>query len=318
MKVANIRMPDAHVFRSPHDFAAIPIQDWTVYIHGEKPFVVDVLKELCRIRKRFRNEISVCVLDVSLRSLVTVWCSSVFGLGYFEETLETIEAIEAIEPVQAIDSVQASQAPNEIQPIPAADVLQAPDARLQTVGPALCINLDRRTDRWTLFTENFDKFKVPYTRFSAVEDTNGALGCAKSHVAVLELQQDLPLAFVVEDDAMIQEPIEAFIDEFLKSDADVLLLGYNTRSFKNYSSTFFRVVDAYTTSCYIVKAKALPDVLASFRKSVEDLSKKIRNPIDLEWHKLQKRRVFVVPKRHVVIQRESYSDIERKIVNYKV
>lgn len=303
MKVANVRMSDAHFFETVQDLDAVPKEDWNLIVDGDKSFVVDILKAASRIRKQCRTTISVCVLNVSLRPLVKVWCSSVFGLGYFEDEFQRPES-----SVTEVPSV-----PAVVQPAPR----PPPDAR-GLLGPALCINLDRRTDRWTTFTENFDKYNVPYTRFSAVEDTNGALGCAKSHVAVLELQQELPVAFVVEDDAMITEPIEPLIDEFLRSTADVLMLGWNTRTFKNFSSTFFRVHDAYTTSCYIVKAKVLPDVLAAFRKSVSDLSKKIKNPIDVEWHKLQKRFIFVVPKRHVVIQRESYSDIENRVVNYKV
>jgi glycosyl transferase family 25 len=302
MKVANVRMSDAHFFETVQDLDAVPKEDWNLIVDGDKSFVVDILKAASRIRKQSRTSISVCVLNCSLRPLVKVWCSSVFGLGYFEDHFPAVEqAVPQVIPV--VETTPAPRPP--------------PDAR-GLLGPALCINLDRRTDRWTTFTENFDKYNVPYTRFSAVEDTNGALGCAKSHVAVLELQQDLPVAFVVEDDAMITEPIEPLIDEFLRSTADVLMLGWNTRTFKNFSPTFFRVLDAYTTSCYIVKAKVLPDVLSAFRKSVSDLSKKIKNPIDVEWHKLQKRLVFVAPKRHVVIQRESYSDIENRVVNYKV
>jgi hypothetical protein len=308
MKIANTRIEGIeglHVIETPADLSRLDIEPWTVYISGDKALLVSFLKHLCLVKKRTKNAITVCVLNASLKALAKVWCASVFFLEYLDESPQPIVAVQPQEAERALGP-----------PVP---TLEAP---VQDVsGPhfiAYCINLDRRTDRWGPFETNFQTFGMAYERVSAVEDTNGALGCAKSHVKILTEHKTDPYIFIAEDDATIQSPIRTTMEAFLKTSADVLLLGYNTNSFKPFNEQFFRVLDAYTTSCYLVKQKAVPMLIQSFEKSIRDLQRGVKNPIDLEWHKLQKRLVFVVPKTHLVIQRESFSDIEKRVVNYRV
>jgi len=182
------------------------------------------------------------------------------------------------------------------------------------------INLQKRRDRLAAINANFSAFRIPYVRFEAIEDKNGALGCAKSHVAVLRefLQDNDEFLYVAEDDAKILTDIHPYIAEFAKSDADVLLLGFNTRRTVPYSPVFSRAYECYTTSFYVAKRHAVPRILACFEKSVLDLENKIVNPVDVAWHGLQKELVFVIPKKRVVVQAAGYSDIEKKYVNYGV
>jgi hypothetical protein len=293
MKLANVRIQgikDLYFFTRPDEIRNLIVDDWTVYIDGDKQTLVSILKELSNLRKRTKGTIGVCVLNTSLKEVAKFWCSSIYHLDYVDETHETI--------IETVFTQTATSREHAIV--------------------AHCINLDRRKDRWTLFEENFSLYKMPYVRFPAIEDRNGALGCGKSHLALLQAHVQDPYVLVVEDDAMILEPIKNLMKSFLDTNADVLLLGFNTKTFKPYNDVFFRVVDAYTTSCYLVKQKAIPVLIGSFEKSVRELERGMKNPIDLEWHKIQKQLIFVVPKKHVVVQRESFSDIEKKIVNYGV
>lgn len=311
MKLSNVRNRECYFLERP-DFTALPLESWTVYLDGSRETLVDYLKALCIHRKRHGNSITVCILNENLKGLGQVWCLSTFKLGYMEtDDFEPSTSVETPEPLDAPQTVQS------VQPVdhPVDHIVDQAGDRF---GPFHVINLERRSDRWTLFQQNFQKYSVPYLRFSAIEDKNGALGCAKSHCAVLQAQKDLPFAFVAEDDATIQSSFKDVVLEFMETSADVLLLGYNTRIFKPYQGSFFRVMNSLTTSCYVVRNSMIPSLLACFEKCILDMSTGRQNPIDLEWQSLQKTFTFIVPKRRLVIQRESFSDIERKMVNYRV
>lgn len=87
----------------------------------------------------------------------------------------------------------------------------------------VCVNLDRRPDRWSQFCQRLQKIDWSFLtpdRFSAIDgnlcrppnwwtQTSGAWGCLQSHISILEnaLQNGINSILVFEDDA-------DFIDEF--------------------------------------------------------------------------------------------------------
>ncbi|MDA9116991.1 hypothetical protein N9J37_01610 [Pontimonas sp.] len=193
------------------------------------------------------------------------------------------------------------------------------------------INLDYRRDRLQETYEVFAraKFGQPQ-RFSAIEDKNGYLGCSLSHQALLEQAQNqfpmLPVA-IFEDDIeflLAGQDLERLVTQFLSNPAaDVLVFGYNTKSFMPQVSRVLRVVTAsLTTSGYLVKGHAIPKVLEAAKTSVEMFSKGAppsEASIDVVWQILQaKELVFVTGKSRPAKQRESYSDISQKVAKRKV
>jgi GR25 family glycosyltransferase involved in LPS biosynthesis len=209
-----------------------------------------------------------------------------------------------------------------------------------TSGP-FYINLDSRTDRKEETETEFKRLDLgPVTRIPAVcTPDNGAIGCLISHINLLESQLNEPTAtFVCEDDVQFlvdNDTLNLHIDEFMKSDADILCLGYNSHNHSDYSSNLMRSHDLQTTSCYIIKP-AFRRTLYDFWKSVLDcIRKNTEHPLkstfmiipvihgDFEvadqcWKLLQQSHTFVIPKIRCAHQRGSYSDIMKCYTAYNV
>jgi glycosyl transferase, family 25 len=106
----------------------------------------------------------------------------------------------------------------------------------------VCINLDRRTDRWERMRARFAQHNIgPVTRFSALDgatltspahwnDFPGAYGCLRSHMAVIEQarEQRMPSVLIFEDDVVFDPGLNArFADHIrqLPSDWDMVYFG---------------------------------------------------------------------------------------------
>lgn len=190
------------------------------------------------------------------------------------------------------------------------------------------INLDKRKDRLSQIETELRKLSFTTgERFKAIEDDNGSLGCASSHIAVLSrfLSSDKRLIMVCEDDLEFlgtPSQIESAIQEFSETPLlDVLCLSYRLRAPQIPLTTTLSIGNSIqTTACYIAKRKAARELLTNFRESEELLRIGIEPAeasIDVRWKKLQlKSLVFAVPRAPLARQRESYSDIVRKIKRY--
>ena len=211
---------------------------------------------------------------------------------------------------------------------------------LKLEGPYY-INLDHRNDRKILVEEEFKKLGIDsFVRVPAIyTPDDGATGCLASHIKALETAPSGNDAiWICEDDIEFKvdrNTLDSIIMSFMISDAAVLCLGYNSRNEKEYSPLLNYTKDVQTASCYIIKSAFRP-ILLNFWKSV--LEHRIHGVVhtykyiymslpihkaeyevsDQSWKVLQNFYLFVIPKKHYVIQRSSYSDIEQRVVNYGV
>jgi len=119
-----------------------------------------------------------------------------------------------------------------------------------------CVNLDERTDRWDHALAQFEKLGISdrVERFSAIKPTHdnrwdrdvpwkvrgrypkiGAVGCAESHKAIIQLAKDgeLKNVLVLEDDFMVcdnwRENLECALVDLDEFDWDLFYLGYHLR-----------------------------------------------------------------------------------------
>ena len=188
------------------------------------------------------------------------------------------------------------------------------------------INLKHRKDRKIEILAELTRLGISdFTRFDAVADQNGALGCARSHAQLLEgaqISKD-QLFMICEDDCqfvMDRIAIDVLIEEFFfNPHLDVLCLAYNATNSFQISQTLMITSDTQTTSCYIVKPQAIGMVLGCALKSVCHLS--LGEPgydfaIDQVWKELQSEIYFALPKDPYAVQRPSFSDIENSYQNY--
>ena len=191
------------------------------------------------------------------------------------------------------------------------------------------INLDHRQDRKIEVTDEFNKLGIEnYNRFNAIKNTNGALGCALSHKTTLETwsADDSRLLMVCEDDIKFNgslEELKKLVSEFKHDkNLDILCLSFNHLNEAQYNDYFYLTSDTQTTACYVVKPHMKEILLKSFKLSVKLLEAGIDNQyivaIDQVWKVLQKKYNFIIPITRFAFQRESFSDIENRTVNYKV
>jgi glycosyl transferase family 25 len=182
------------------------------------------------------------------------------------------------------------------------------------------INLKHREDRRSEICSELKRLGVSdFTRFNAFAESNGALGCSKSHAMLLQkanITQD-QLYMICEDDCEFlveREFIDSIIDEFFYNpNLDVLCLGYNATTGMPVSNNLMITSDTITTSCYLVKSHAVSVLLDSALKSINFLSqgKNVQDfAIDVVWKEAQKNIFFARPKLRIVKQRASHSDIE--------
>lgn len=204
---------------------------------------------------------------------------------------------------------------------------------------AYCINLDKRADRWQESQNNYASAGLAVgevTRWSACEDPEfGALGCAKSHLAVLThylTHRAEPYCLVMEDDFDFLCGWGEFVGKFnqLQSqglDWDALLLaGTCTVAYAEAPVGVARLVESQSASGYMLQRRYVPAVLHSFSQSVVMLEKfreykprdhwTLRFAIDQAWKTLQRQDRWYICSPAAGHQRPSYSDIEQKQVDY--
>ena len=187
------------------------------------------------------------------------------------------------------------------------------------------INLAHRTDRNDHAFKQIQSIGCTGIRVEAVECKQGAIGCAMSHIRCLELakEQKMPFICIVEDDIEFTEPdqFQSQLHAFLSTNVawDVLLLGTNMGPPFDKEEGYLRVFNAQTTTGYIVKQHYYDTLLNCFKTSVgrliHDYNVRLY-AIDIQWKTLQQKDRWYVLYPLTVIQRDDYSDIEKRHVQY--
>lgn len=194
---------------------------------------------------------------------------------------------------------------------------------------ALYINLENRADRRTHVEKELTKIGVNATRFNAIKVANGAIGCSMSHLKCLQIAKENGWShvFICEDDIQFLDPelFKTQLNTFLKNHPDdwdvVLLAGNNMPPFQPIDDTCVKVTQCQTTTGYIVKQHYYDTLIDNFKLGIQYLmrepQKHFMYAIDKHWLFLQQcdRWFLIVPL--TVVQRADYSDIEKRVVNYK-
>jgi len=190
------------------------------------------------------------------------------------------------------------------------------------------INLKHRADRNMEIIDEFKLLNIEgFKRFNAIKSSDGLIGCALSHVEVLEQfkHSNKQLLMVCEDDLKFMtsiSEINELINEFNNNDSlSVLCLASNHYNSFEISSKLSLTTDSQTTSCYIIKKSYIDQLISIFSLSTKMLEAKIPSEfaaLDMIWKINQSKSFFVIPNKRIAFQRESFSDIERKIVDYRV
>ena len=201
---------------------------------------------------------------------------------------------------------------------------------LADIKHSFYINLEHRTDRKAHVTEQLTNIGLnDFQRFNAIKMENGAIGCSMSHLKILQnaVDNNLDHVLIVEDDITFLN-VELFktnFETFLQrkgNDWDVILLaGNNMPPYDQVDDVCIKVKRCQTTTGYLVNGHYIKKLMTNVKMG---LTRLICNPgqhamyaIDKFWFLLQAidKWYLIIPP--TVVQREDYSDIEKKRINYQ-
>lgn len=187
-----------------------------------------------------------------------------------------------------------------------------------------CINLDKRTDRWELAQKEFESVGIldRVQRFSAIEHTDGRVGVIKSNLALIKQakENNLENILIFEDDVkFINNPLDvlrSFLENITSISWSMLYLGANTHEkLIKLKPNVILLKNAYAAHS-IVYNKI---VYNKFIKKYEDLDhiSSFNDILDV-WldQEVQRKHTVLMCNPIITTQRESYSDIEKRDVNY--
>jgi len=190
------------------------------------------------------------------------------------------------------------------------------------------INLEHRIDRKISTINELNKLGINIpNRFNAIKNNNGAIGCYMSHLEVLKLakKKDWDYVTVFEDDVEFLKPEETLkkINNIFNSNIKwnvIILGGNNSMPYKKINDDCIQVFNCQTTTAYIVKKEYYDKLIDHWTKGLNNLIRTNDSPkyaLDITWKQLQNIDTFLLVIPINVVQRESYSDIENRNVNYK-
>jgi glycosyl transferase family 25 len=188
------------------------------------------------------------------------------------------------------------------------------------------INLDTRPDRKTFFENQMRMVGLKATRFNAIKNTNGAIGCSLSHLHLLQYAKkyNLDHILIMEDDIMFLNP-KIFIqniNNFLSNhdNFDVLLIaGNNMGEYVRIDDNCVKISHCQTTTGYLVKKHYYDKLIDNFKTGIQNFMNtnlKLQYAIDQYWCSLQCVDNWYLLTPLTVSQKPDYSDIEKKTINY--
>jgi glycosyl transferase family 25 len=205
-----------------------------------------------------------------------------------------------------------------------------PLTSLEDIKHAFYINLDHRTDRKEHVTEQLTNLGLQgFERFNAIKMVNGAVGCSMSHLKILQtaVQNNWDHVLIVEDDITFLDPelFKANFETFLQRNGNnwdvILLAGNNMPPYDTVDDVCIKVKRCQTTTGYLVNGHYIKKLMENVKMGLTQLMYKPAShamyAIDKFWFVLQAvdRWFLIIPP--TVVQREDYSDIEKKRINYQ-
>ena len=191
------------------------------------------------------------------------------------------------------------------------------------------INLDHRTDRKEALEKELAELGLPFERFSAIKHEFGAVGCSKSHMAILKLAKErkYPRVLILEDDFTFvahRDTVERVLGQVRDEGKpyDVCMISYNILQSEALSDPYWRkMTNGQTLSGYIIQEHYYDKLINVVEPSIpllEQTRQQHNYAIDVVMKQLQWGDKWYYTTERLGIQRPSYSDIEYRNVNYNV
>ena len=200
---------------------------------------------------------------------------------------------------------------------------------IDDIKNAFYINLEHRVDRKNQVEEELKTIGIKAERFNAIKMENGAIGCSMSHLKLLQdaVNNKLDHILILEDDITFLQP-EVFktqLNKFFElhgNNWDVILLaGNNMPPYKTIDDTCIQVSRCQTTTGYLVNGHYIKVLMQNVKLGLTNLiskpSEHSKFAIDKFWFVLQGASKWFLITPLTVVQREGYSDIEKRVISYE-
>jgi len=189
------------------------------------------------------------------------------------------------------------------------------------------INLDERNDRMISCENELKKIGLDRpNRFSAIKNEVGIIGCGLSHLkCLMEAKKDnLDYICIFEDDIIISKPnqVKNIVNRILQNNVewDVLCLAGNAfKPHKEEHDDYVVVNRMYCGTAYIVKSSFFDVLIENIKIGLNNLMRTGNRDYswDAYWLLLQRDYRFILINPLSIYQKPDYSDIEKKVVDYK-
>lgn len=186
-----------------------------------------------------------------------------------------------------------------------------------------CINLDRRPDKWTEATEEFNRIGLEVERVSGVDGqtlaalgniTPGERGCSLSHSGILKrmVENNWNKILILEDDAVfiptVQEYFAANIGN-IPTEWDMLYFGGNHLNVPTpINPTISRITRTYTTSHYGISLNMAKTIIARIES--------FKNQVDVAYSEVHAHSKSFTFNPAIAWQRPGVSDIHNVFQDY--
>lgn len=188
------------------------------------------------------------------------------------------------------------------------------------VDAVIYINISKRTDRNEKMQEIVKVFGSKVQRFEAIEHKNGALGCTKSHIGVIELALSSKWnnILVLEDDVEWNDTEEGYsiLNTIMFSPFDVIMLG---GSYSVVDIDTFRLHRSWGGHAYLVKRHYFFTLYSNLKEGcslLEVSSNRSEHSLDNYWERLMKRDNWYCIIPNIFYQYDGYSNILQKQRNF--
>lgn len=189
------------------------------------------------------------------------------------------------------------------------------------IEKVIYINLSYRTDRkQEIENELLKVFPIEkILRFEAIKHEKGGIGCSMSHAGALEvaIQNNWKNVLIVEDDLQWTnfQSGTTLLNKLISNPYDVILLSGH---FVRYDKKTYKLNGCTGRTSYVVSNHYYQTLLDNYKDGLSSLLKQYI-PIyrgDVYWQILHKKDNWFIIMPQLCVQRPSYSDIEKRQVNY--
>ena len=188
-----------------------------------------------------------------------------------------------------------------------------------------CINLDHRIDRWENAKKEFGKAGIldRVKRFSAIKENDGRLGIIKSNLAIIKIAKEKKLnnVLIFEDDVKFivdepQEVLKVSIEQTKGINWYLFYLGANTHNrLIKFKPNLILLRNAFAVHS-MAYSSLMYDIFIDRYDGIKDV-KNYDDILDVFLaKKIQEKYVCLMTNPMMTTQMNSFSDIEKRVVNY--